>query len=236
MLCPRLRFRQWNRWEESQASGADFDWIIQFRTHHWKLRVQAKCLRNLDNVSRALRHPKDRGDQMRLLLRSSVADGYFPTYAFYSPLVLPCRVQFHHQEAVFLASGFDVFNRFYQRGLRVTATELMGRSFPLAYLLCLALVQASRSPSGPGAWLFEEPLKPKVNIGRSPLQIPDKLGFESGTHYLVLEPRFDDAGTQVERFDDGPIKEYFERYPSVTRVAVLDARGLEDSDDDPIET
>ncbi len=73
-------------------------------------------------------------------------------------------------------------------------------------------------------------------IGRSPLQIPDMLGFESGTHYLVLEPRFDDAGTQVEHFDDGPVKEYFEHHPSVTRVAVLDVRGLEDSHDDPIET
>lgn len=172
---------------------------------------------------------------MRLLIRSSVSAGYFPVYAFYTPLTEPCRVPFNHVEGVFLASGFDIFHRFYRKGLLVTPADLMSRSFPLSYVLCFALVQASRSPSGPGPWLFEEPLKPKVTIGGTPVPTPDKIGFESGMHPLAREARLVEEES-VEHFDDTPVKEYFANHPGVTRVAVLDARGLEDSGGPPVET
>lgn len=144
---PWVRYRKFNRVEESRESGADWDWWFVSNSGALGLRVQAKKVITALDQYRGLAHTNRRGLQIEMLLESARSAHLLPFYALYhrpsaSPPVL-CKASpllSHKAEGIFLADGTTVYTQFIKGGRNpVSAEQLIATSNPLSCTFCCPL-------------------------------------------------------------------------------------------------
>ncbi len=146
----RIRYYQFNRQQEGKTYGADWDWWMILRNGCFKLRIQAKKVKNRTNHYNDLTRNNKNGYQIDLLLNSSSAQNFYPLYALYgkSEGVERCQrppspVTLH------ICSAQEIYDLLFGRPRqRINSTDLLQLTIPLECLFCCPLVR-DRNGFGP---------------------------------------------------------------------------------------
>lgn len=212
--CRRFRFVDYNRRQESRI-GADYDWIIQFDTFYWALRVQAKCLSPTRSPRDGLLYPNGRGEQIDKLFRSTRDTAFLPVYAFYSAPSGSLPRNATADDSIFLCLAINA-RLLIDNEEPISDSLLLNCSVPLVHLLCsqLGLINARKLwPEDSLPLAFDLP-----NV--FPASSRTK-GFREGIHPAI------NLFSQDEGFKDDRHTDDSRGNQAVKRLVVLDARQIE---------
>lgn len=142
---PNVWYHAFNRIEEGQKTGADWEWWILFPQNCVRFRVQAKKV-SKDNNYPKIAYPNKTGLQIYKFLEDSRRVNAISLYAFYSPAINyeACNSQFtNYSGGVFLAGGQQVYHKFIVgHPLKITANDLLLISKPFSCFGCCPLITA----------------------------------------------------------------------------------------------
>ncbi|MET0105864.1 MAG: DUF6615 family protein [Sedimenticola sp.] len=133
-----ISYYQFTRHEEAKYSGADWDWwvILPESKGCFKIRVQAKRLRqghdHYSDITRSNKH----GFQIDTLLKSSAILNFYPIYANYtlSEGVERCQ-RTPPTESLFISSALDIYNLvFGTPRFKLESTDILKLCIPMPCL------------------------------------------------------------------------------------------------------
>ena len=142
----QIRYYQFNRHEEGRIYGADWDWWILLPNGCFKLRIQAKKIKNGANHYNDLTRNNQNGYQIDLLLNSSSSHNFYPLYSLYgkSEGMERCQ-QPPSPVSLHICSAQEVYDLvFGQPRRRINSTDLLKLTIPLECLFCCPLTRKGR--------------------------------------------------------------------------------------------
>jgi hypothetical protein len=219
----QIRYYQFTRHEEARSSGADWDWWIISRHGCFKLRVQAKKVKQHVDQYTDLARSNTSGYQIDMLLDSSASLNFYPIYSLYgfSEGVERCQ-RTSRPESLHICSAQEVYDLLFGGPRsRVEANSLLGLSIPLPCLFCCPLSR-DRPQGGPGELFrnyFRTHPKPRGAEGDGKPD-PDR-GFEERTPEIIkrmFEVR------EINSNTEGILREYQSMFAGSKGVVIADLR------------
>jgi len=149
--CPLVHYQAYNRHEEGQQTGADWEWWFLYAgcVYH-RFRVQAKKAKPGENHFQSITQANRTHVQIELFIQTCLDQGVNaqPLYAFYAPSV---SVQVCHRlptEGVLIVPGQVVWSEFYQgSGGWVTYSDILQKAVALSCLACCLIPPPPLPPS-----------------------------------------------------------------------------------------
>lgn len=136
-----IKYKAFDRHEESRRTGADWEWWFLFPAFSFKLRVQAKKVEKIKNNYPKIAYPEGRGLQIGKLMSDSLKNNSMPVYAFYTSEMgnVRCRLR-KNDEGVYIAGAGTVYRDFVVPGWRkIMAVQILAKSIPLSCFFCCPL-------------------------------------------------------------------------------------------------
>lgn len=208
-----------SRYEEATVSGADWDWWVLFGRACFKLRIQAKRVKDDHDHYRDIMRSNQQGLQIELLINSSVRMNFYPMYAFYGHSCGNERcTRGADNSGAFVTSALDVYRAVAAAPRqKVLKAGLLSLCIPFHCLFCCPLVD---DPVGGFVRLFQhyfaypqQPADGELHLLRSESEHP---GFEEQTPGLILALLEGATGENAR----GMIHEYQSQFPESNGIVI----------------
>jgi hypothetical protein len=141
-LEPRIQYLEFNRFQEAQKTGADYElWIVNPKTS-LRFRIQAKRLRKGHDHYSSIAYTNKHGLQIDKLISDAKSLNYIPLYSFYNEeqKISRCRKKIN-DEGVYLSFANELYNEILLKPKKNINTDfLISKSFPISCWFCCPLI------------------------------------------------------------------------------------------------
>lgn len=216
----QIAYYLFDRHEEAVISGADWDWWVLFGPSCFKLRIQAKRVKNNHDHYKDIARSNQQGLQIELLINSSASLNFYPMYSFYGHT---CGQEKCRREAdrsgIWVTSALEVYQAVIAVPRRnVPKESLLSLCIPFHCLFCCPLVRDGRDHGFHKLFshYFGYPAGPTDNEPKLAPYKAEFPGFEQETPRLILSLLRSKEGKN----EVGMIREYQSLFPESNGVVI----------------
>ena len=140
-LNSNIKSIQFNRFEESHTTGADYElWVIN-HTNANRYRIQAKRLRTGQDQYYGIAYTNKSGMQIEKLIIDAEKKDYIPLYSFYNNENIYSKcAQNIKNEGVYIADAYELFEEIINKPkTHISSDFLISKSVPISCLFCCPL-------------------------------------------------------------------------------------------------
>lgn len=220
---PDVRYYEFDRLEEARSSGADWDWWFLLQSGCFKIRVQAKKLRQTKDHYPELARSNQTGYQIDILLDSSAVHNFYPLYVLYAKTegVERC-VRVPEPTVLSICSAQETYDLVFGSARhRIDSKDVLALSIPLECLFCCPLVRDFASHGPESLFRHYFPVPPRGCRGEAETSNGNShRGYEESVPRVVrtlFEMREIDSNTE------GILREYQSMFAGSCGVVIVRA-------------